>query len=34
MSARMLAGGYIDPLFDLIEAMITHMEGGTHGNKA
>lgn len=27
MSARMLAGGYIDPLFDLIESMIQHMEG-------
>lgn len=28
MTARMLGGGYIDPLFDLIEAMIKHMEGG------
>lgn len=27
VSARMLAGGYITPLFDLIEAMIQHMEG-------
>lgn len=28
MTARMLGGGYIDPLFDLIETMIKHMEGG------
>jgi hypothetical protein len=28
MTARMLGGGYIDPLFDLIESMIKHMEGG------
>lgn len=34
MSARLLAGGYISPLFDLIETMIKHMEGSTHGHKA
>lgn len=32
MSARLLAGGYISPLFDLIESMIQHMEGATHGH--
>jgi hypothetical protein len=26
-SARLLAGEYIGPLFDLIEAMIQHMDG-------
>jgi hypothetical protein len=32
MTARMLGGGYIDPLFDLIESMIKHMEGGSNGH--
>lgn len=31
MTARMLGGGYIDPLFDLIEAMIKHMDGHQGG---
>ena len=34
MTARMLGGGYIDPLFDLIESMIKHMDGGQRVQRA
>ena len=34
LTAKMMAGAYINPLLDLLERLISKVEGGSHGNQA